>query len=471
MAQKIFEIGQFMLGRTLQDSELRLPLAHYFITYLRTLQSEVLAQPGLANPDEIYAAITRRKPTDPITHVLVAIDALMNMTGTSSNSFNDILAVDPASIEQIMPPQEAQFLRFHDPYANADAFGDAVRLALPSAQKADAVDGGGTLVMRLLLVLRAVTPTIRAGILDKIPAPVLVMLRSRVVKGAQDELAKGLIAGIKAALDARSERGEQLMIPAANREGMAGAAAPPANPASLPGAPVAGHAAGAAGSYRPQARSAPAAAVPGAAAPVAPSRAAAAPAPAAAPTAEAVPAADALMDYRLLIAWRHEANQFKVLGLTPRELIGLAGPEPRLLLPWVLLALQTGQAFNFPAANVTKDLIEKLVKAILAKAAGLPPPQLDKAQVEQLVAEVKDLPSQKALLTLLVKGKLGDASRRPGKFAGALVSLQAKFGNSLGEFLRGPSNPEFRDLRVDLSDEEKQAVQVLQKLARLSAGA
>jgi hypothetical protein len=470
MPVKIFEIGQFMLGKTLQDSDLRFPLVHYFATFLRTLQSEVLAQPGLANPEEIYAQVMRRKQTDPIDNVLVAIDVLMNMKGNSADSFDDILSHEGTDIEQFMSPQEAQFLRYHDPYADAEAFGAAVRMALPAAQKSEMLDqgGGGSLAMRLLLVLRAVTPAVRAGILDKIPAPLLVMLRSRILNGPQDNNAKGMAEWIKAALDMRTQRGEQFVVPAARREGMADLTAAKHAPPSPAAAPGAGHAAGAAGAHRAQSP-APARPAAPADAPAPVAAPADAPAPAAAAPAAGPPTPDALLDQRLLIAWRQEGGQFTVIGMTPRELLGLVGPEPRFLLPWVMLALQTGQVFNFPAANVNKELIEKLVKAVAAKAAGLPPPQLGKPQVAQLAGELKDLPHQKALVGLIVKGKVGDAARQPGKFSPALESLLAKFGSTLGEFLRGPSSSEFRDLRVGLSEDEKQLVQVLQKLSRLGS--
>jgi hypothetical protein len=398
----------------------------------------------------------------------------MNMAGNNSESFDDILK-DETQIEQYIPALEAQFIRYYDPYSNVEAFGDAVRQALPALQKSEAVDqrGSGSLAMRLLLVLRAVTPTIRTGILDNIPAPILVMLRNRVMNGPQDEGTKALSDRLKSALDTRTQRGEQFVVPAANRQGITGVATVKgASPQAQIAAPAVSHAGGAAGSPRKEAPTPaprperPASTSAGAerAAPAVPAQA---PAAASAPAPATTPQTDTLLDQRLLVAWRQDGNQFSVVGLTPRELFGLVGPEPRLVLPWVMLALQTGQVFNFAASEVNKELIEKLVKAVLVKSAGQVPARLGKPQVAQLVNELKDAPPQKALLALVVKGQLGDLARKPGKSSGALDTLISKFGNNLGEFLRSPSKDEFREIRVGLSVEEKKLVQVLQKLARL----
>jgi len=438
--QKIFEIGQFALGRTLAESHLRFQICYYFVTYLRAMQSEVLAQPSLADPVAIYGEAVRRKPTDPIQHVLIAIDALMNMKGNSTQSFDDILKDERTEVELHIPPVEAQFLRQHDPYANPEAFGEAVKNAMPALQKAELVGDTGTLPMRLLLVLRAVTPAVRGAILEHVPAPVLVMLRNRIVNGPQDEAAKRLAERIKAALDTRTQRGEHLTVAAVNRAGMGGASAPSPGGAAGPGE--------------------------------APAAAAAAPAPRA-PAAPAAPGAaplhDGVLAYRLLIGWRMENDRFKVYGITLRELFGLVGAEPRLVLPWVVLALQTGQAFSVPPAGVSKELVERLVKGVLAKAAGLPAPRLGAPQVAQLVNELRELPHQKALLTLILKGKLAELPRQGGQATGPLESLTAKFGPNIGDFLRSPSKEEFRELRMNLSAEERQVVAVLQKLARSSA--
>ncbi|MFI5399907.1 MAG: hypothetical protein ACHQZQ_02505, partial [SAR324 cluster bacterium] len=193
------------------------------------------------------------------------------------------------------------------------------------------------------------------------------------------------------------------------------------------------------------------------------------PMPAAPASIEGLPAPDTLMDQRLLVGWKQDGGQFTVVGMTPRDLIELVGLEPRLVLPWVLLALQTGQVFPVPASSVNKELIENLVKALLAKGAGLTPARLSKQQVAELVNDLKNLHAQQALHALIAKGQLGDIAHSHSRAPAALESLLAKFGANLGDFLRGPSNEEFRDLRLGLSADEKQLVQVLQKLSRLGA--
>ena len=455
--QLVFEIGQFMLGKTLAESHLRFPLCYYFVTYLRALQSEVLAQPGLANPEEIYNLIMQRKPADPVNNVLVAIDLLMNMSGNSMESFDDILKDEQAVVDSYIPAAEAQFLRQHDPYADFEAFGEAVRLALPGARKEEIATGhGGTLPLRLLLVLRAVTPSVSAGILNHVPAPVLIMLRNRVVNGPQDEGAKHMADRLRTALDARVQRGEHMSLPAANRAGMSGGSTAPAGTEpTLPEAPVVSQSSGAAGSPRPAAAAAPAAAPAGSAP--------------AAPAAPPAVASEALLDKRLLVGWRREEGQMKIYSTTLREMMGLVGPEPRLVLSWVMLALQTGQVFDFPAASVNRELVEKVVKVVVAKSAGLPAPRLGKPQVAQLINELRDAPPQKTLLALIVKGQLAQSGRRPDQAGGALETLHAKFGPELADFLGSPSKEEFRDRRVGLSAQERQTVAVLQKLARPGA--
>ncbi len=451
---KLVEVGSFLLGQAVSESHVRFPLGHYFVTYLHAMQSHLLSQPGMIDPEAIYNLIAKRRDSDPFQHVLEAVDVLMNMKGTSSDSFDDILKDTDQQIVKFIPPQEVQFIRQFDPFADPETFISVVQHLIPVINKEEVSGTASVLPLRLLLVMRALRTTELQQILEKLPIPMLVLLRNRIVNGPEDPVGARMTERLRTAMETRSKKGEAYVLQAANRGGIrAGADEPqPERPAKSAHKPAHKPAA------RPAARPAPAVQ----AAPPAPEPVPEQPAP----PVEPAPVPENVFDQRLIISWRLEEGKPLLRTLSAGELIALVGAEARVLAPWVVLAAQTGQVFHIPSAAVTKETVEKLTLGLLAKAAGRKP-RLPKEQINALANAATGTPAHRFLNGLIAKLMQAGQPSHSGPWNPVLESLIAKFGAELGNFISSPSKEEYREHRLALTPAEKQLIGVLQRLSRL----
>jgi hypothetical protein len=308
--------------------------------------------------------------------------------------------------------------------------------------------------MPLLMVVRSSTPHVRKIMLEKLPIPMMVMLRNRMTNGPQDNLAKKVAEEVKVAMTERAKKGETVVVNQASAKERTAGVTTVGGSVSTPQAPAAP-------------RSVPAPPKPAAAPP--PPKAA--PRPAERPAAQAAPAAappppQGILNSRLVVAWRMNGAALEVRTISAREIASLVGREAQVLVPWVMIAYQTGQVF-LPPPPVTPTLGEKLVGAVMKLIPENLKPRLAAPQVQQLSGQAKSLSHQKFLLALISKAVAADAAKDAGAMQAPLATLTGKFGSNLTDFLRNPSKDDYRDLRVNLSADEKSAVSVLQKVARL----
>jgi hypothetical protein len=417
--------------------------------------------------------------------VLIAIDVLMNLIGNSGQSFDDIFKANE-ELPKYIPPQELQFIQQFDLLANEHSIVSTLRALIPQFNREDITDQGRASLMPLLLMLRTVTPATRGLMLKKMPIPIMMMLRNRMGNGPQDDKARGLVGDIKRAMEERAKKGESYQVRAVNRAGLSGVATVGTPPHKAEPAAVAKSAAKMvpsrpAADPRPAPRPAPdrpsAPPAEGSAPPPPPPPAgepqpAAPPAPAApaerqdaAPAAPAL-AADTLLDARLLIAWRMDGAHLEVRTLSVRDIATLAGREPPLFVPWVLIALQTGQVFPGMPQD-SKDVADKLVGLVVSRIPADLKPRLGGSQAQVLAGQSKTLSPQKFLLAIVAKAVQPDVARNAGALGAPLAALCEKFKANLTDFLRNPSKDDYRELRMHLSAPEKAAVTILQKVARL----
>jgi hypothetical protein len=466
---KLFDVGQFMLGKAVGESHLRFPLCFYFVAYLRGMQMHLLAHPGEEPLDALYDELMQRAPETPIDHPLIAVDVLLNMTGNSGESFTDIFKdQDPT---RYIPPQEAVFILQFDPFCTEQRTIETLRALIPHFARQDITEQGKASLMPLLLVLRTAPPATRKLMLEKIPLPVMVMLRNRMTNGPQDGVAQKLFEEVKSAMEERAKKGESVQVRQGGREKLAGVTtvAAPAPKVQTPPAP----------SVTP----APPPPPPDSAASVIahpPSRQASPPKPASsAPVPQAGPAAsspasaapvpplpDGFLDARLLVAWRMEGEQLEVRAISVRDIASLTGREPQMFIPWMTIAFQTGQIFP-SSLQVTPNLGAQLITAIVDKVPADMKPRFSPAQVQSLAGQARALSAQKFLLALIAKSVPPDLARNAGALAPILAVLNEKFGAALPDFLRNPSKDEYRERRIALAPAEKAAVAILQKVARL----
>jgi hypothetical protein len=464
-AEKVLEIGQFLMAKMLSESHLRFPLVFYFNAFCRHIQCSLLSRYTPQQCESIYHNIVARKRGDGVSDVIVAIDELMNTTGNSGQSFEDILKDEDAEVEKYIPPAEIEFIGQFREFTRNNLGGSLKRL-LPK-NRPTAGEGAASL-MPVMLILRTLPFYLRKLLLEKIPGPMLNLFLNRLSHGA-DDVSSGLAMQIRETIQARSKSGEtytlirqdERRIPVA---GASPASARPAQPAPSESASLAARSASAAGAETMEGGAA-ADFTPGAGAPPDAARAAAPvpPRPGGTAGSEAV---EEPFDQPVIVDWRIDGGELAVETITARDLMRLAGPEARLFFQLVKFALQTGQVFRVVPEQVSKEMMEGLIVRLIKQGSSGPEPLLSKEERLALLEAGKNL-SAKQVLAALVK-----RIQRPARPAGTLqqiaASLSGKLGGRLEAFLSNPGQEGFRDVVQNLNSEERSAVNVLTRVARVS---
>ena len=152
--------------------------------------------------------------------------------------------------------------------------------------------------------------------------------------------------------------------------------------------------------------------------------------------------------------------------VSPRDVISLMGPEPRYLVPWMLLAIKTGQALRIPKEKVNKELMGRIIKGLISRTNRRNPPRLTNPQRAIVSGMGQGVPPARVLLQMLKLAGMANEPGKPGE-AGALVqTLADRFEGRLDDFLKQPSDEAFTELRESLTPEEKSVLAILQRVAR-----
>ena len=184
------------------------------------------------------------------------------------------------------------------------------------------------------------------------------------------------------------------------------------------------------------------------------------------PQAEAAPGGAAEpFDQPVIVDWRIDGGQLSLETITARDLLRLTGPEARLVFQLVKFALQTGQVFRIPPDKISKETMEGLIGQLIKLAPADIAPLLSKEERLAILQAGKNL-SAKQILAALVK-KLQKPARPAGTLQQALISLSGKLGGRLRDFLADPGQESFRDVVRKLNPEERSAVSVLNRVARV----
>src|SRR5262249_19851670 len=137
------------------------------------------------------------------------------------------------------------------------------------------------------------------------------------------------------------------------------------------------------------------------------------PKPAATPAPAVRSSGDPILDARLIVAWRMNGAQLEVRTISAREIASLTGKDAMVLVPWVLIAYQTGQVFLQPGP-ASPTLGEKLVTEVVSHIPADLKARLPEAQVQALGAQTKSLSHQKFLLALIAKAIAPESARDAG---------------------------------------------------------
>jgi hypothetical protein len=485
LGARIHEVGMFLLSKTLQESHLRMPLCYYYAVYVRQLQTLVALHAGPQELDDVYSLIARRVEGEPVEHPLVAIDALLNGKGNSMDAFDDVLK-DTAQLGQYIPAGEFAFINQFEDFGNPQRLSATLKRLIPDVRR-EAIDGQETSLMPLLLTLRVMPAEVRKAVLEALPLPLLNLVRNRIANAPQDDIAAAMGEAIRATMESR--KGEAYTVHKAPGRGAVASSVRPAPAAGQGAAPSAAPAAGSrtaalaggraaapaggrtaappAGGRAAASAAGDRAATPRAAPEAAPPRDPAAARQALAAQAAAADGASktAYFDEPSMLAWRLDGERVAAISLSARELCELVGAEPRLLVPWVVFTLRTGQVFGLSPDRVSKERVEQVVGALRRQAGGRTG-SLQAESLEQMLLENKGAPQSRLLLALVKAAGMRPFLRVPEAIAPAVAELGRKFGAHLMDFLRNPNDESFSGQRAGLSGEERQALVVLQRVAR-----
>ena len=478
--EKIQEIGHFLLGQAMSESQLRFSMAFYYVSLLQHIHYMVLSKTAGGYAENAYKMMVNYKEDAPSSDILVTIDHLLHMKGNSGDSFDDILQNEDEGMEKYIPAPEIEFISQFRPYDHHNAVYSVSKL-IPTSINRD--EGGSpTTLMPLLLALRVLPFTARTHVIQKIPGPFLSMMVNRLGVGGDDDRSVHLSNHLKEEIDVRRKSGETYSIATFGKakavtttvrppagSSYKPAASPSVYPAQRPPAPPID----ADRELTPVAKAPPppvteeppADKVP-AAQPEPPTVPGVAPKPDAASATSgpiSLPILAGLLDERIVVRWRMRGNGVEADSTSLKEFMRMVGTEPRHLAPIVLLAIQTGQVFMVPPEKVSRDLLENLLHRLRELAPKGSAPRLSADQREHLVKE-KLLPRifPEKVMALAKAQSLG-----LGRHREAAESLNRKLGGKFESFVRQPGQPEFRAFLSTLSVPEKLALTILHRVSRL----
>lgn len=472
---KLMEVGVFLLSKSMSSSHLRFPLCFYFILYVRQIQYRLLPVVSRNLLDEIYKEATKGKTEESIENVLTAVDVILNMKGSSVQSFDDVLKDEEKEIPKFIPSEEAVFVSQFIEFGEGRIKG-SLKKFLPPPSQSELVEDKAVSLMPLLLILRTQSMEVGHRILETVPGPALNMIRNRLSFGNPDEVSRRIADWVGAVTHDRQGRGETYNLQ--NRvggvtetvrskpiAGGGGVAAPAAKP-SGPGHSAAAHPAS---THSATAKAAHGGIKVGQISPDTGggSGGAQGERAKASSSAEGGGKTSPNLAKRLIISWRENKGKILVISISPEEIINAVGADVRFLGPWVVFALQTGQVFSIKG-KLTREVAEEILKTLMGSIQNPPGPIFSNAERDSLAQSTKGMPPKKLLITLMQQavGPTSQNSRDPGEMGENIMGLEKQLGETLGEFLRNPVAGPFKEVLADLPPGETKAASVLHKVAR-----
>jgi hypothetical protein len=136
-------------------------------------------------------------------------------------------------------------------------------------------------------------------------------------------------------------------------------------------------------------------------------------------------------------------------------------------VPWVLFAIKSGQVIKLPPDKISKEILERLLKAMMKGTENPREARLTGDERQQLYRGSKGKPPNRFLLELVEKYQVGTTDlSEAGTLAGGIVSLADKMGGKLTDFVNNPTQESYAKIAKELSAAEKNALTVLNKVAR-----
>ena len=451
--KKIEEVGLFLLGSSLNQSHLRFPLCFYFVNFLRQIQYRVMPLVDRRKLEAIYNQMRVRKLDEPIEDVLTTIDFLMNTKGNSMQAFDDVLKDEERTAKNYVAPAEIDYIDRAQEFTNK-TFAASMSKFVPKVSKSEIIDGEGVSLIPLLFLMRTLPYAVSEKILENLAGPFLSMIRNRLSYGGDDDVSKVLVDRVDEMIEVRQKKGESYTITGSSKGGTARTLSKDLSPAAGGQLPSAKEEA------QPESTEGPA---PAAEAPAEEQGDAAAPEAA----KKGSGAIGQLMRERLILSWWEQNGSLQVASIAPAEIVSLVGLDVRFLVPWVLFAIKSGQVIKLPPDKISKEILERILKAMLKGTENPREARLTGDERQQLYRGGKGKPPNRFLLELVEKYQVGTTDlTEAGSLAGGIVSLADKMGGKLTDFVNNPTQETYAKIAKELSAAEKNALTVLNKVAR-----
>ena len=457
-SDKLVEIGKFLLGTALSSSHLRFPICYYYVSYLRTIQVHGLLNSDRGILDKTFEQMRKFKENEPTDNVLLAVDVLMNLKGNSQQSFDDVLKSEDQEIQRFIPPDEILFMAKFQEYGKTK-LPTTLKKLMPKATRND--DEQSNSLMPLVMLMRTLPFGIVSKLLTALPGPSLNMIKNRLSIGDVDSVSKELLDMIEGMIAERHQKGEKYNIYGSGRGQVSMQSVRPevnnSQPVKKEGAASQTTSTGGAGELRAARTQA------------APAATSAAPTSPPSPAPETAQPHEDLLEEQILIGWK--AGEFGIEGVSvsPGEILELVGPDSHFLLPWAILTLQTGQVYRLPPDKISKEHVSKVLRSIMSNPAAPKEGELSPQEKTELKAQCQGLPPQKVLKHLVDRFGIGMQGRRvgSGQLSIGIRGLAGRFAGDLPRFLENPTVPDFKPMLAELTGEEKYAVGVLRRVARI----
>lgn len=453
--EKIVEIGDFLLNKATSTSSLRFPLCFYFTGYLRQIHFKIVPKMNRGKLDHAYEIISKRTQDEPCEDILVAIDHLMNTKGNSMEAFEDVLKDEEEEAKKFLPPEEAEYVAQFNEFG-AENIKSSIQKFLPNINpgepQGENINSQMDSLMPLMLIIRSQPASTAEKIIDFIPGPFLTLMKNRLANSARDDVGKQILDQVQSSIEQRMEKGETYQVFQRGKTAELKQPAPEAQQKS----PVARKDTGAAPASQE----------------TEPAKVQKPPESESAPKEELKEEESSFVipgqtiSERLIVSWQQNGTKIDLVSLSPKEIISLSGLDTRFLIPWVVFALQTGQAFRIKPTKITKELITKCLNLLTEGVDKNTRGGFSGNDLEEMYSKIKNPSPCKMLVAILEYIEALDYSLS-GTFAGEINQLEEKLGGNLGEFLINPNQNDFSSFLTELTSEEKKVISILNRVARL----
>lgn len=133
-----------------------------------------------------------------------------------------------------------------------------------------------------------------------------------------------------------------------------------------------------------------------------------------------------------------------------------------------MFSLQSGQVFRLPPDKISRDTVQKILKTLSDAASSVKDPPVSKEERQQIHEQLKGLPPGKILEQICQAFGIGRSGlSEAGPTGGSITRLTNRLGSQIEDFIPNPTRESYRSFLQEMPQEEKRALSILNRVARL----